>query len=133
MNHLGELNEIVTRWIAAHPLAEVVDRLSAAGVSVAPIYTNRQILDDPHFRARGSIVRAKDEDFGSVAVPGVVPRLSATPGEVRTSGPCAGRAQCRGLRRLARALRNRAAGTARCGRDIESARAFRREVPCSAG
>jgi crotonobetainyl-CoA:carnitine CoA-transferase CaiB-like acyl-CoA transferase len=90
MNHLGELNEIVTRWIAAHPLAEVVDRLSAAGVSVAPIYTNRQILDDPHFRARGSIVRAKDEDFGSVAVPGVVPRLSATPGEVRTSGPAPG-------------------------------------------
>jgi crotonobetainyl-CoA:carnitine CoA-transferase CaiB-like acyl-CoA transferase len=90
MNHLDELNEIVARWIGARPLAEVVSRLSEAGVSVAPIYTNRQILDDPHFRARGSIARAKDEDFGSVAVPGVVPRLSATPGEVRTSGPAPG-------------------------------------------
>ncbi|HTL25791.1 MAG TPA: CoA transferase, partial [Burkholderiales bacterium] len=38
----------------------------------------------------GSIARAKDEDFGSVAVPGVVPRLSGTPGEVRTSGPAPG-------------------------------------------
>jgi crotonobetainyl-CoA:carnitine CoA-transferase CaiB-like acyl-CoA transferase len=90
MSHLDELNEIVARWIGARPLAEVVSRLSEAGVSVAPIYTNRQILDDPHFRARGSIARAKDEDFGSVAVPGVVPRLSGTPGEVRTSGPAPG-------------------------------------------
>jgi crotonobetainyl-CoA:carnitine CoA-transferase CaiB-like acyl-CoA transferase len=90
MNHLDELNEIVARWIGERPLAEVVAQLSEAGVSVAPIYSNRQILDDPHFRARGSIARAKDEDFGSVAVPGVVPRLSATPGEVRTSGPAPG-------------------------------------------
>jgi len=90
MSHLDELNEIVARWIGARPLAEIVSQLSEAGVSVAPIYTNRQILDDPHFRARGSIARAKDEDFGSVAVPGVVPRLSATPGEVRTSGPAPG-------------------------------------------
>jgi crotonobetainyl-CoA:carnitine CoA-transferase CaiB-like acyl-CoA transferase len=90
MSHLDELNEIVARWIGARPLAEVVSRLSEAGVSVAPIYTNRQILDDPHFRARGSSARANDEDFGSVAVPGVVPRLSGTPGEVRTSGPAPG-------------------------------------------
>ena len=90
MRHLEELNAIVAQWIGARPLAEAVERLSAAGVSVAPIYSNRQILDDPHFRARDSIVRAKDEDFGSVAVPGVVPRLSATPGEVRSSGPAAG-------------------------------------------
>jgi crotonobetainyl-CoA:carnitine CoA-transferase CaiB-like acyl-CoA transferase len=90
MSHLDELNAIVAQWIGARPLAEAVARLSAAGVSVAPIYSNRQILDDPHFRARASIVRAKDEDFGSVAVPGVVPRLSATPGEVRTSGAAPG-------------------------------------------
>ena len=90
MSHLDELNAIVAQWIGARPLAETVARLSEAGVSVAPIYSNRQILDDPHFRARASIVRAQDDDFGSVAVPGVVPRLSATPGEVRTSGPAPG-------------------------------------------
>jgi crotonobetainyl-CoA:carnitine CoA-transferase CaiB-like acyl-CoA transferase len=90
MSHLDELNAIVAQWIGARPLAEAVALLSAAGVSVAPIYSNRQILDDPHFRARAAIVRAKDADFGSVAVPCVVPRLSATPGEVRTSGPAPG-------------------------------------------
>jgi crotonobetainyl-CoA:carnitine CoA-transferase CaiB-like acyl-CoA transferase len=90
MNHLEELNAIVAQWIGARPFADAVARLSEAGVSVAPIYSNRQIMEDPHFRSRGSIVRVKDEDFGSVAVPGVVPRLSATPGEARTSGPAPG-------------------------------------------
>jgi formyl-CoA transferase len=41
-------------------------------------------------RARGAITEIADEDFGAVAVPCVVPRLSATPGEARTSGPALG-------------------------------------------
>jgi len=90
MKHLEELNAIVAQWIGERPLAEVVAQLSQAGVSVAPIYSNRQILEDPHFRAREAIVRVKDDDFGSVALAGVVPRLSATPGEARSAGPAAG-------------------------------------------
>jgi len=64
--------------------------LSEAGVAVAPVYSNRDIAEDPHFRARRSITRIDDADFGSVAVPCVVPRLSATPGEARSAGPAAG-------------------------------------------
>jgi crotonobetainyl-CoA:carnitine CoA-transferase CaiB-like acyl-CoA transferase len=90
MAHLDELNAIVAGWIGERPLAEVVAQLSQAGVSVAPIYSNRQILEDPHFRARNAIVRVTDDDFGSVAVAGVVPRLSATPGEARSAGPACG-------------------------------------------
>lgn len=90
MAHRDDLNAIVARWIGERPLADVVSELSKAGVSVAPIYSNRQILEDPHFRARHAIVRVKDEDFGSVAVAGVVPRLSATPGEARSAGPAPG-------------------------------------------
>jgi len=90
MQHAAELNEIVAAWIGARPWRQAVQELSDAGVSVAPIYSNREILEDPHIQARAAIVRARDEDFGSVAVPGVVPRLSATPGEVRTSGPAPG-------------------------------------------
>jgi len=90
MTHQPELNAIVAAWIAARPAAEAVRALSEAGVAVAPVYSNREVAADPHVVARGAIVRAKDEDFGSVAVPCVVPRLSATPGEVRTAGPAAG-------------------------------------------
>lgn len=90
MQHAAELNAIVAEWIGARPLAETVAQLSAAGVSVAPIYSNRQVMEDPHVRARGAITEVADEDFGSVAVPCVVPRLSATPGEARAAGPALG-------------------------------------------
>jgi len=90
MRHADELNAIVAAWIGARPYREAIRELSEAGVSIAPIYSNRDVLKDPHFRARESITRIRDEDFGSVAVPGVVPRLSATPGEARTAGPAPG-------------------------------------------
>jgi crotonobetainyl-CoA:carnitine CoA-transferase CaiB-like acyl-CoA transferase len=90
MRNAAELNAIVTEWIGARPYATVLRELSEAGVAVAPVYSNRQIMEDPHFRARESITRVADEDFGSVAVPGVVPRLSATPGEARSAGPAPG-------------------------------------------
>jgi crotonobetainyl-CoA:carnitine CoA-transferase CaiB-like acyl-CoA transferase len=90
MRHATELNAIVAQWIGERPWRDAVRELSEAGVAVAPVYSNRDIAGDPHFRARGTIARVKDEDFGSVAVPCVVPRLSATPGEARTAGPALG-------------------------------------------
>ncbi|MEO8144305.1 MAG: CoA transferase [Betaproteobacteria bacterium] len=90
MKNAQELNAIVTQWIGARPYREAIRELSEAGVSVAPVYSNRDIAQDPHFRARESITRVEDADFGSVAVPCVVPRLSATPGEARSAGPAAG-------------------------------------------
>lgn len=90
MQNMPAIDQVVAEWIGARPLAEVLAKLSDAGVSVAPILSNRQIAEDPHFRARGAITRVKDEDFGEVAVPCVVPRLSATPGEARTAGPAMG-------------------------------------------
>ena len=87
MRHADELNAIVAAWIGARPYRDVVRQLSEAGVAVAPVYSNRDIAEDPHFRARQSIARVEDADFGSVAVPCVVPRLSATPGAARSSGP----------------------------------------------
>ncbi len=90
MRHAAEANAIVGEWIAGVTLAQAVEQLSAAGVSVAPILSNKQIAEDPHFLARGAVTRVKDADFGEVAVPCVVPRLSATPGEARTAGPAMG-------------------------------------------
>ena len=90
MRHAAELNALVAEWIGRHTLGEAIARLSAAGVSVAPVLSNRQIAEDPHFVARGALTKVKDADFGEVAVPCVVPRLSATPGEARTAGPAMG-------------------------------------------
>jgi crotonobetainyl-CoA:carnitine CoA-transferase CaiB-like acyl-CoA transferase len=90
MRHAAELNAIVSEWIGARPWRESVRLLSEAGVAVAPCYSNKDIAEDPHVRARESITRVADDDFGSVAVPCVVPRLSATPGEARSAGPAPG-------------------------------------------
>ena len=90
MQHVAALNAIVAEWIGARPCGEAIRELSQAGVSVAPVYSNRDIAADPHVLARESITRVTDADFGSVAVPCVVPRLSATPGEARSAGPAAG-------------------------------------------
>lgn len=85
--HAAEANAIVAEWLAGVTLEQAVAQLSAAGVSVAPIYSSRQIAEDPHFIARQAVAKVSDADFGEVAVPCVVPRLSATPGEARTAGP----------------------------------------------
>ena len=90
MQHQPELNAIVAAWIAARPAREAVRELSEAGVAVAPVYSNREVTEDEQVKFRKSITRVKDEDFGSVAVPCVVPRLSATPGEARSAGPAPG-------------------------------------------
>ncbi len=90
MQHQPELNAIVADWIGARPARDVVRELSEAGVAVAPVYSNRDIAQDPHFSFRNAITKVEDADFGSVAVPCVVPRLSGTPGEARTAGPAAG-------------------------------------------
>jgi len=90
MKHQPELNAIVAEWIAARPAREAVRELSEAGVAVAPVYSNRDLFEDEHFKERQSITRVRDADFGSVAVPCVVPRLSATPGKAATAGPAQG-------------------------------------------
>jgi crotonobetainyl-CoA:carnitine CoA-transferase CaiB-like acyl-CoA transferase len=90
MKHAQELNAIVSQWIGARPFRDAIRELSEAGVAVAPVYSNRDIAQDAQVMFRKSVTRIEDEDFGSVAVPCVVPRLSATPGEARSAGPAAG-------------------------------------------
>lgn len=87
MQHRQELNAVLGSWVAVRPVKDVVATLMDAGVSAAPIYDARQILEDPHFLARGAVSSVPDRDFGVVKIPGLVPRFSATPGEIRSTGP----------------------------------------------
>lgn len=80
------LDAIIAGWAVARPLAEVVKALADGGVPAAPIYTVEDIFQDEHFKAREMLVRMPDDDFGTVALPGVVPKLSATPGKIRHAG-----------------------------------------------
>ena len=56
-------------------------------VPAGKVYTARDIAEDPHYAARAMLLDQPTRDGYSVKVPGIVPKLSATPGRVRSSAP----------------------------------------------
>lgn len=89
--HQGEIDAIVADWTRTKPAAELVEALAEAGVPAGLTYRAKEILEDPHFRARESFVRLDDVRLGrALAMPNVAPRLSASPGRVRRTGPALG-------------------------------------------
>ena len=80
------LDDVIAQWTRSHPLSHLEQVLEAAVVPAMRIFTIADIFADPHYRARGTIVRAPDADLGDVAMAQVVPRLSQTPGAVRHAG-----------------------------------------------
>ena len=69
-----------------HDLKDLEKKLDGAAVPAARIYTMIDVFEDPHYSARDMIVDVPDDDLGSVKLANVVPRLSATPGEIRKAG-----------------------------------------------
>jgi len=80
-----EVNVIVASWVATLDLETALARCTSGGVPASLIYSIADIFEDPQYRARGNIKMAQSR-AGAIAVPDVVPRLSATPGEVRWLG-----------------------------------------------
>jgi crotonobetainyl-CoA:carnitine CoA-transferase CaiB-like acyl-CoA transferase len=80
-----EVNAIVAKWVASLDLETVLKRCAEGGVPASLIYSIADIFDDPQYRARGNIKMAESR-IGALAVPDVVPRLSATPGEIHWLG-----------------------------------------------
>ena len=85
-----ELDAAITCWTVQRPVHEVVATLQAASVPVGRIYTVADIAADPHYRARRMIERITTASGLALDVPGVVPKLSATPGALRTLAPVLG-------------------------------------------
>ena len=81
---------IVAAWIAERTLADNMSVFEAAEVTATPIYEIDQLLDDPHVQARGVLVEAPDDEAGSVLMHNIIPRLSDTPGRLRTAAPALG-------------------------------------------
>ena len=82
-----ELNVILQGWMSDKSLEQVMDLLVPAGGVVGPVYDIAQIVADPHYQARDDIVEVDDPDLGATKMVGVVPKFSATPGEVAHGGP----------------------------------------------
>jgi crotonobetainyl-CoA:carnitine CoA-transferase CaiB-like acyl-CoA transferase len=84
--HAADLDEIIGGWTASLTTADLNAVLDKHGVVCGPINTIADIAVDPHFHARGMIRRVADPRFGDIAVPGVAPQLSETPGGIAWLG-----------------------------------------------
>lgn len=84
--HTTELNALFRQWFVEHDLAEVLARFEEHEGTLAPIYSPRQIVEDPQVKARGFLRDVPDRDFGTVPIQDVVPRFHHDPGAVYRSG-----------------------------------------------
>jgi crotonobetainyl-CoA:carnitine CoA-transferase CaiB-like acyl-CoA transferase len=84
--HVHELDQAIGAWIGQRPVEEAMQVLTEYGVPAGPVYSIADIANDPQYQAREMLLRVADERVGSILMPGVVPRLSQTPGSVRWPG-----------------------------------------------
>jgi formyl-CoA transferase len=87
---VAEIDEVIGAWTAQRDVDEVLAALERASVPAGRIYTVADIAADPHYQARGMIESVAMDDGSRLSVPGIVPKLSATPGGHRRNAPALG-------------------------------------------
>jgi len=95
-----ELDQVIGAWCQSHDMDYVLTILDDADVPSGKIYDVADIVSDVHYRARDMIQKFKLSDDESIMIPGVVPKLSATPGEINWLGPDLGEHTIETLTRL---------------------------------
>lgn len=85
-----EIDAAITHWTTGMNIEAVLAELEQAEVPAGRIYSVADIMTDPHYQARGMIQPMTLEDGTQVRMPGIVPKLSDTPGAVRWPGPALG-------------------------------------------
>lgn len=84
---VDELDRAIEAWTQGLSVTEVLQRLGDVKVPAGRVYTAKDIVEDPHFRARDMLLRQQTRDGHEIEVPGIVPKLLGTPGGVRSSAP----------------------------------------------
>ena len=87
---VAEIDAAIGDWTAQRSVDEVMQVLDSASVPAGRIYTVADIAADPHYAARGMLASVQMDDGSTLAVPGIVPKLSATPGSHRRNAPTLG-------------------------------------------
>jgi formyl-CoA transferase len=83
----AELDQLIGDWAASRTAESLLAHLEQHGVPAGRLYRAPEMLTDPHFQARESIVTVEDDDLGLIPMQNVAPHLSQTPGAVRWPGP----------------------------------------------
>lgn len=87
VRHVTMLDAAISAWTGEHDLEDVLAALNEGGVPAGSIYDVADIAADPHYRARDMILDGTLPDGTPIQVPGIVPKLSATPGTIASSAP----------------------------------------------
>jgi formyl-CoA transferase len=82
-----EIDAAIGAWTAGRSVAEVLAVLDETAVPAGRIYTVADIAADPHYQARGMLVPVRQADGSTITLPGIVPKLSRTPGGHRRDAP----------------------------------------------
>ncbi len=84
------IDEAIGQWTSQRTLEEILAALQSIAVPAGRIYSAKDIAEDPHYRARGVIETIESADGLKVEMPGIIPRLSQNPGQIRHRAPTLG-------------------------------------------
>lgn len=90
VSRVAELDAAIQTWTLTRSVTDVMLALGKAKVPAGRVYTAKDIVEDPHFRARDMILKQTTRDGHEIEVPGIVPKLMGTPGQVRSAAPALG-------------------------------------------
>jgi crotonobetainyl-CoA:carnitine CoA-transferase CaiB-like acyl-CoA transferase len=83
--HQEAIDQALADWCAQHSAQEIITRLEAARVPVGPIYSVEDMLNDPHYQARG-MFETVEINGEPLKIPAILPKLRGTPGETKWPG-----------------------------------------------
>jgi crotonobetainyl-CoA:carnitine CoA-transferase CaiB-like acyl-CoA transferase len=90
VRHVARIDAAISTWTAERSLDDVLVALKEADIPSGKIYDAADIAADPHYQAREMLLPSTLDDGTSVTLPGIVPKLTATPGRVQSRAPALG-------------------------------------------
>ena len=87
VTHAELIDDAISAWTRQHSLQEVIEKLEKAEVPVGPIYSVAEMVEDPHFNARGMFENHILPDGTTIKLPSIAPKLMETPGRTEWIGP----------------------------------------------
>jgi crotonobetainyl-CoA:carnitine CoA-transferase CaiB-like acyl-CoA transferase len=90
--HAGMIEGTVADWVKTHNRSSVLEKLQVGDVPSSPINSIADIVEDPHIISRQVLTTLMDDMLGEITIPGVVPKMSESPGEIAHLGPKLGNA-----------------------------------------
>ena len=85
--NMEELDGMISGWTKGRTGDEVLKIMAEAGAPAGKVFTAKDMVGDPHYKARENVVEVEDPEIGPFPMQNVIPRLSETPGKVRWTGP----------------------------------------------